>query len=418
MSLFLLECKKILKSYIYFAFIGVMVLFYAAQMGTPDMEAVKKYSSPPEKTDVTAYYTKYNKYPYGVKKAEVSLNTVPQMIKKLYNEFKVNEYMTYPMGFLKNVKLNETKQKEVEKILVEISGESISKLDVINNANYMNPSFPINSSLTIERFKEVMWQLDNLLGGGSSYSKKSMEKASTVPVTFEEAVQNYEFLLKKDKITGGYARLFCDYTGIVLAIFPIFVVVSAVMKDKRSKMEELIFCRRISSVKLIFTRYSAMVFMMILPVVIMSFVPLIAFMRYSSQNIVIDNLAFVKYILWWLLPTLMFVTALGVAVTTITNNPIAIALQLFLWFINLANTELTGDYPIWTLIIRHNDSEMGSLVMKHADAITMNRIVILIASFLLIAFTSYIYGQKRRGKLGFKREYRKLVSFSESKSKA
>lgn len=419
MSLFLKECKKILKSYIYYIFIGVILLFYVSQMGVTNLDKVKQYSAQPKSMDIEQYYAKNHRYPYGDKNAEPSIETIPNITTTLYNEFRANEYITYPFGFAKTVRLNNNKAKGIEKVLTEITGENIAKLNETYNVNYMNPKFPVSSSLTISRFNELMSEVDKLLGGGSAYSKKYIVGFTRVPVTYQEALQNYEYLLNNDKLTNGYARLFCDYIGIVTGIFPIFVAVSMALKDKRSKMNELVYSRKTSSIKLILSRYFALVIMMIIPILLISLEPLIGFIRFSLiENVTVDNFAFIKYILWWILPTLMLVTAIGIFLTTLTDTPVAIAVQLFIWFLNINSTGLTGDYPMFGLLIRYNDSQMGTLIRDNVDLITMNRLAITGIALTLIIITIYIYEQKRRGKLDFNTEIRKLFKFNSNKSKA
>lgn len=416
MELFLFECKKIIKSYIYYVFIGVVLLFYISQMGFTNIEAVRSYSLAPKNIDIEQYYSENHRYPYGDKSTEVSMDTIPKIIPNLYSEYRANRYTTYPIGFAKTVRLSENKVKEIEKVLTEITGQSVTKLNEIYAANYMNPNFPVNSSLTIERFNEIMSEVDRLLGGGSAYSQKHIKRLTRVPVTYEEAVQNYEYLLKEDKLTNGYARLFCDYIGIAMSIFPIFVVVFISLKDKRSKMDELIYSRNTSSLKLVLMRYFALVFMMIIPIFIISLEPLIGFVKFSiSEKVAIDAFAFAKYILWWLLPTLMLVTAIGVILTTLTDTPVAIAVQLLIWFLSLATIGFAGDYPLLGLLIRHNDSGMGLIIKENARAITMNRIAISVIALFLILITSYIYKQKRRGKVDFNRATRRLFKLNKNK---
>ena len=53
----------------------------------------------------------------------------------------------------------------------------------------------------------------------------------------------------------------------------------------------------------------------------------------------------------------MFVTAIGIFLTILTDTAAAIAVQLFIWFLNINSIDLTGDYPMFGLLIRHNDSK-------------------------------------------------------------
>jgi hypothetical protein len=157
---------------------------------------------------------------------------------------------------------------------------------------------------------------------------------------------------------------------------------------------------------------------MIIPILLISFEPLIQFIRFSAaENIPIDAFAFIKYILWWIMPTLMIVTAIGIFLSTLTNTAAAIAAQLLIWFLNI-NSIGTGDYPMFGLFIRHNDSKMGTLIRDNAASITMNRLIITLIALILVVITTYVYEQKRRGNFDFNTKDRKLFKFNSNKSKA
>ena len=83
-------------------------------------------------------------------------------------------------------------------------------------------STPIAETMTYERFKELMGQMSEMVGVGSSYS--NFERYGKEELTYENAIKNMN-LVKKDKV-GTYARNFSDYKGIVLGLFPAFLVVS------------------------------------------------------------------------------------------------------------------------------------------------------------------------------------------------
>lgn len=416
MDLFFLECKRILKSYIYYVFIGAVILFYASQMGFTDMKAVSEYSSPPEKVNIQKYYEKNHRYPYGEKATSISIQTITNVSQNLYFEYEENRYSTYPLGVIKIVRLKGDDKIKVRKILEEVTGKSIRELSLMYDKNQ---KFPVDSNMNINKFNELMVKVDSILGGGSSYNSKDMLRFTRVPVTYEEALKEHEYLVSKDKLTQGYARLFCDYIGIVMGILPIFIVVFMCLADKRSKMQELLYFRDISSAKLILSRFFALVFMMILPVFLISIEPLSVFIKFSlMKNISIDAFAFVKYIMWWILPTLMFVIAIGMLLTTFTNTVIALAFQVFIWFFSLITTDLAGEYPTFALIIRHNDSGLGEVVRNNQNLININRLVIIGMAFIMLLLTIYVYEQKRRGRFDFNSKMPKLFKLGKNKSKA
>ena len=92
-------------------------------------------------------------------------------------------------------------------------------------------------NLTYERFGELMDEADKILGGGSDYGKEERENSAREPMTYEEALEEYEVLTEKDRLTGGYARLFSDYMVIFLGILPVFLAVTRGLRDRRAMMQ-------------------------------------------------------------------------------------------------------------------------------------------------------------------------------------
>ena len=66
--------------------------------------------------------------------------------------------------------------------------------------------------------------------------------------------------------------VFCDYIGIILSILPVFIAVAVCLKDRRAKMNDLIYARKISSFKLILSRYFAIIIAVMLPTVILAYI--------------------------------------------------------------------------------------------------------------------------------------------------
>ena len=133
-------------------------------------------------------------------------------------------------------------------------------------------TFAVRDDMDYSRFKELMGQADDLLGGGSNYAVDSLIGYGTVPLTYEEAKERYDLAVSSDQVTGGYARLFSDYAGVmVLSILPVFLAVILSMKDRRAKMEALIYTKETSAVKLTFIRYLALVIAAMAPVIILSY---------------------------------------------------------------------------------------------------------------------------------------------------
>lgn len=353
---------------------------------------------------------------YGIQQKEVPELIMPAAFNSLYNEFTANEYIAYPIGFYKNVKLNETDKEKMAEIISTLSGVPVN--DLLTSANSIEVT--LSDDISYEEFKECMKQADDLIGGGSNYSENNLLNYSYVAITYEEAVTNYNLIVNEDKFTGAYARLFCDYVGIILSILPVFIAVAICLKDKRAKMNDLIYVRKTSSFKLILSRYFAIVISVMLPTVILAYISnSTVWGQYSG--IALDYLAPLKYALGWLMPSVMIATAIGMFFTELTGTPIAIAIQALWWFIDLnaGVGRLRGVHTLFELTPRHNSLGNTQIFLDEFHTLVANRLMIAGTALLLVAVTVIIYEQKRRGKFsGYREIKRQRTSLANRKSKS
>lgn len=353
---------------------------------------------------------------YGIQQKEVPELIMPAAFNSLYNEFTANEYIAYPIGFYKNVKLNETDKEKMAEIISTLSGVPVN--DLLTSANSIEVT--LSDDISYEEFKECMKQADDLIGGGSNYSENNLLNYSYVAITYEEAVTNYNLIVNEDKFTGAYARLFCDYTGIILSILPAFIAVAICLKDKRAKMNDLIYVRKTSSFKLILSRYFAIVISVMLPTVILAYISnSTVWGQYSGMAL--DYLAPLKYALGWLMPSVMIATAIGMFFTELTGTPIAIAIQALWWFIDLnaGVGRLRGVHTMFELTPRHNSLGNTQIFLDEFHTLVANRLMIAGTALLLVAVTVIIYEQKRRGKFsGYREIKRQGTSLANRKSKS
>ncbi|MBT2290259.1 ABC transporter permease [Paenibacillus albidus] len=395
MKLFLTECRQTLKSIIYFVFIGVMILFYFTQLSEfagadiAEVQHPSGYNSrnplmkPPPDADN-----------YGSREAEIPEQVMPAALNQLLSEYANNQYTTYPVGFYKNVKLSQEKQEKVAKILQDITGQRPEDL--------MKEQGKLPLLITYDSFKVKMAELDTLLGGGSKYEESRLEEYGNLPVTYEEKLAEYHNFIQVDKVTGAYARLFCDYMGIVISLFSVFVPVAFLIRDRKAGVKELLYSRKHSSAGFILARYFALVTMLLLPVLLLSLFPLTQLALYGSKHhIAVDLWAFAKYILAWLLPTLMTTTAVAFVLTTLTDTPIAIAVQLFWSYTDLisGSSYIYGGHYGTELAIRHNTLDNLQAMQDGLPDLILNRSVYVLFSLLLVGVTIVLYELKRRGKL-------------------
>ena len=396
-KLFMKECSQTAKSLTYWLLVIIMVLFFASQMGQMDMEKA------PEK----------GLEDYGVKPSKDKNIIMSATLGMLAGEYAEGRYTTYPIGFVKSVTLGKEEEAKVGEILKEATGLDKEEIEEKIDEFYENSGGIITSrpvlepleSLSYGRFEEIMQEVDDMLGGGSSYALDSLGDNGSEPKTYEDAVKEYEELVQKDGYTGGYARLFSDYMVIILGILPVFLAVTRELRDRRANMQELIYVRRSSSMTIIASRYLSMVVMILIPVFALSIQPLASCVTYAkTAGISVDYLAFAKYIAGWLLPTVMVVTALGMLLTELTDTALAVLVQGAWWFVSIfmgAKTMNGGRYG-WNLIPRHNTILNYSGYQEGFSQLLTNRILYASLAVIAVSVTAWIYSQKRKGRMNIR----------------
>lgn len=360
---------------------------------------------------------------YGIQQKEVPELIMPAVFSSLCEEFAANEYIAYPIGFYKNVKLNDTDQEKMADIISTLSGVSVDDLlgkdDEVSETKG-NIEVTLSDDISYEEFKACMKQADDLIGGGSNYSENNLLNYSYVAVTYEEAIENYNLIASKDKFTGAYARMFCDLVGIILSIFPVFIAVAVCLKDRRAKMNELIYTRKTSSFNLILTRYFSVIIAVMLPTIILAYISNSSVWgQYSGMSL--DYLAPLKYTIGWLMPSVMISAAIGMFFTELTGTPIAIAIQGLWWFIdmNIGVSKLRGVHTLFELTPRHNALGNTQTFLDEFNTLAANRLIMVGAALLLVIATVIIYEQKRRGELsGYEKIKTHIASLANRKSKS
>lgn len=424
MAQFRLELGRILKSIIFLLIAAGIVLFaYTQEVFPPDSDITK-----PEQ----------NGY-YGMKPSNDPSLIMPEAAASLFEQYSANKYITYPNGFYKAVRLNQADRKKMAEILSELSVNelSVNELsDVSQNFNinidagnkglqtsagnlHANEDgsfqvimpdkeehteydgFQFNSGISWVHFKELMKQADKLLGGGSDFSETWMShRFGQIPITYEEALADYELVISHDKVTGAYARLFCDYAGIILGLLPVFPAVFLCMCDRKN-ISPILYTRRISSGRFILVRFSALATATMLPILLMCAVlTCIHTADYGPDSI--DVFAYFKYAFFWLFPTAIAAISVGLFFTTLTGTPVAIAIQLIWWFIDIRGG--SGMYSFFgvrsfQLIPRHNALGNVEAYLDYMPSLIQNRFRIVLIAALLIVGTIYIFSVKRRGML-------------------
>lgn len=398
--LFFKECKKVARSLSFWIYCIILALMFFTNYYSDS----KYYEGPPSTYEQD----------YGTKTVEDPELIMDGAINALMGEFASNRYICYPVGFYKAVSLDESDREMVEKYIQELTGtnhEGIAEFMDEAQINYVEhglstyPEYVFNTmivdkNVSYDRFVEIMGAIDDILGGGSFYAVDSLAfNFSRVPMTYEEALKEYEDSITEDTMTGALSRLFCDYTGIDLALIPVFVAAAFTAADRRRRMTELVYSRKISSLRLTFTRYAALVTTMFIPVLITMIIAAVqASVVYSGEELK-THFMFTTPV-FWLLPEIMIVTAVGMLLTEIFSAGIAIAVQGVWAFLSLmsGSDQLYGDITKFGLMCRHNTLYHRSAFMETYNDFVFNRIFYMLLALVLVCAAAYVYNLKRGGR--------------------
>ncbi len=408
--LFFKECRKVICSMTYLLYVATVVVMYISQftceLDTPVMP-------PRENLDF-----------YGMKTVEIPELLMPAATEGLVSEYLSGSYVGYPFGFYKEVKLRESKQAQIAGIIEAISGISRKELDefkefqkegyegaadengniVLTYQEAVLPEIHMPEDMSYERFRELMRQADRIIGGGSRYSDQYIVRNfSQVPMSYEDALAEYEEMMRGNNLAEGYARLYCDYMGIDLAIMPVFVCVSLWQMDKKARMQQLIYSRKISSVKTVVVRYLALAFCTVIPVAL-TFIHAMTGVKglYPEQKIAYGSS--IALTMLWLLPGILAVLAAGTLVSEALSPLCAIFVQGIWWFLSLSSNQLTGSITRYTLLIRHNSLEKAGLFEEQYFDFLWNRSFYIILSVAAVGIAALLYDRHRKGKLQYVRK--------------
>ena len=395
MTLFKKECTQILKSLIFWLYVACLIFFFNSQMGNSTV------LNPPQEGQE-------NYYNYGFKTDITEQDVMETGVGTLAYAYYYDHYVTYPVGYAKNVRISEAEKQEIADIIYDLTGVKADEIED-NIASYFQENdiqttqykVPLKDGISYEQFLKDMEQVADILGPGSDYTEDRLWSNVMIPVDYEGAVENYQALTEQDGLTGGYARLFCDYMGIILGILPVFVTATRMLRDKRAQMQELIYSRGASSGMVMGARYAALVFMHMIPVLILSLLPTVSCITAGIEGVQLDYLAWLKYDLGWLLPMVMIVVAVGMLCTELTETALAVLVQAVWWFMSVMTgaSAMNGGRYGWNLIPRHNTELNYAGFAEDFGQLAMNRILYAVLALLLLALTIFIYEKKRKGHL-------------------
>ena len=455
MRLFGMECKKIAGSALYWVLVLALLAVSLFQY-EPSVESELRRTDDPASVFYTATDGDYAEEHSSVPDEAMEHAMMIGATKLLMYNCRDNCYQYYPFGYVKEKTMSAKEQAVILQYLMELTGLSerelagakdgagdtnIGDIPISGDGAFIlepgrgstneNGQFVIRPDewqyvpgdgtsseatsqssggfeiqVSFERFKEIMEEVNRMIGRNSYFSWTMLKlyyfgnDMEDAPITERQHREFYE----GDRVTGAFARYYCDNISLRMLFLPAFVIVDLMLRDKRRKMQGLIYPRTISSAKLLCTRYAAAVCMTMLPILILPVKSLIVLMQYcGSIGVQADALAFFKYILAWILPTVLLIMAISLMVTALLENYTALLLAGLIWLIGNPTVDKLegGNYGLFDLIIRHNTLKGYGRMMENIQMLALNRITISVIALALVGLAVLVYSKKRKGGLNF-----------------
>ncbi|MBC5582204.1 hypothetical protein H8S23_11865 [Anaerofilum sp. BX8] len=420
MKLFLTECRRLLHSAVYWLTLLCLVFFLASQGVLPDDKTIEEPQPGAEQSVL-------------VPSNDPAL-IMPEAVSALYEGFVSNNFSTYPHGLIKHVKLTAAKQGQLAQLLAQLTGLSAEELLAAANAEggqsgafavggddlQLNPDgsvtitggaasaaapdgpgsagVPLRAGLAWEEFTGLMEQADRLLGGGSDWAVDGLSGYGRVPATYDALLEEYQASLAHDRYTGAHARLFCDYAVCMLSLLPAFTAAAFFWQDRR-RIAPVLYTRRVSGAALICARFLALVALQFLPVLLLGGWLTVHYAAVYGAA-AISWTAFFTTSVFWLLPTLLLVTALSLLVTVATGTPAAVALQALWWFSELmGGTGGLSDGSTYGSLLapRHNSLGQYLVFQQQLPRLAGGRLLAAVLAVLLTAAAVAVFERKRKG---------------------
>lgn len=451
--LFLMECRKITRSILYWLYLAALVVTVMQNYETTVENELDQTDNP-----ASVFYIAENGV-YAENTDPLGEDTGHRMMmeatKRLMENYRSNSYEYYPFGYVKRKKLSEKEQAAVLSYLKELTGleesgiigteENRNAEDIqisgggafilhpgqggtFGNGQFIaepedweyvenysglsqskeNPGSRFEIQVTFDRFKEIMDCVNNLIGRNSYFSWTMLSMyycpndLQDTPITEQQHREFYE----KDHVTGAFARYFCDSISRIVLCLPAFVMIDLLLKDKRCRMNPLLYPRTESSAKIIITRFGAVSCMIMLPVLILPVKSLLTLVLYCrNRGIPVNRFAFAAYIFAWIFPTVLLIVSIALFVTVLTENYSAVLLSGAIWLFCRPSVDKLagGNYGLFDLIVRHNTLKGYGRMMENMHMLILNRVLVSVTALLFVGFTIIVYDAKRKGGIRFER---------------
>lgn len=375
------EIRMILRSLVFYVFILVACFFYFTEYAA---EQTWSELRPPVMTEPQNMGPPEHPY-YGFRLPGNTSELATQIRRQVGWDLDAGSTSKVRIGFLVKSKLDKQEKAALT--------EAASKLDTILQAPDKH---------TMEDVYKVAGALNKQLGGNSMYKRGmdefgfAMESPDEAVKAQEQALVHYKEKVEAGELLPGAARYMNDYLSLSAGIFPVFLSAFLLLRDRSSRMSELIYSRRVSSWTYVGAKFIAHGFMLSLVYLALAVaggwqtVNALGLEGQTAEAIFL----FLGYTAWWLLPTVWASVAFGMFGSMLFRRGIApIALQIVWWFISVL--PLMGSYGLYKLIIRFNSPNDYDLYKAWADEIAINRSFYILLAVLLAAGAALLWERNR-----------------------
>ena len=181
--------------------------------------------------------------------------------------------------------------------------------------------------------------------------------------------------------------------GGALAVLSAFPAAALFWHDRRG-CRAAVCARSVSSWKLVFCRYAALTAAMALPVAVMALtLTCVAAGDYGPANV--DMLAYGKYALFWILPTIALSTAVGLLPAALTGLPLGPLLAL-LWGWRARSAPAFAYAALFAP--RHEALGETARFLENVGALARGRVAAALLGLALCALAAFAVEWKRRGR--------------------
>ncbi|WP_341347247.1 ABC transporter permease [Paenibacillus sp. FSL H3-0469] len=375
------EMRMTLRSLVFYLFVIASVFFYFTSYAT---EETWGELGPPVISQPQNMGTAEQPY-YGWATAGDTRSLAKRMKIHMQRDLNAGASQKLRLGFPMEVELDTGEKAAFT--------AAISQLDKI----LKDPS-----QYTMDEVNQVAEALNSELGGNSIY-QQGLGSYGYAITSVDEAMkaqeaQLAEYNAKVDagELLPGAARYFSDYLSLPAGIFPVFLSAFLLLRDRSSRMNELIYSRRVSPWVYVGSKFIAQGIMLSVVYLILAViggwqtVDTLGLTGQTGQAISV----FLSYTAWWLLPTLWISVAFGMFGSMLFRRGIVpIALQIIWWFVSVL--PLMGSYGLNRLFIRFNSPNDYNLYRGWADEIALNRSFYLLLAILLTAGAAWLWERNR-----------------------